>query len=673
MVIRTAWLVSETGRNFVKTILAAARQKAAAGEPLLVVDDQTGSPTYAGHLAAAVDEALRLGVGPGLYHMAGAATARGARSRARSSLSPASTSRSSPSPRTAGPAGAPAAPSRRWRPSAPSRACRTGPTASPRRSTGSSRWGRLAPVHGRGGPRAHRRHRRGRVHRLRLRPPPAARARRRRGRQPRQAHLRRQPRQPARRRGRPALHASCAATSATPASVRSALAGADAVVNFAAETHVDRSISDPEAFIRTDVLGTHTLLEAVRELGVGRFLQVSTDEVYGSIDEGSFTEDRPVDPRAPTRPARPGGDLQVLAYHRTYGAPVVITRGSNNYGPYQYPEKLIPLFVTNALEDQPLPLYGDGLNVRDWLHVEDHCAAIELVLREGEPGQVYNIGGGNEVANIDLTGASSPSSGKDEGLDHAGRRPSRPRPPLLGRLRQTACPRLAPRASPSTRASPRRSPGTATTAPGGSASSPASGAPTTSASTRGSSRASLFAACRSPRPPSGCSTPACPTGTRGYSQVICALVRRVQPCENARGKRPAATAGWCRGCRSRRSRQQLVGAHEPARVCLPCVDLEVALGRRRRGLAEHAGPAPDKPPVLVVVEPELGVVDHDVVGIGERDAVRVRVVDDDAPRRGDGERVFGVGRHPDAEVLEARARRLEGHVERRRPRPASRS
>jgi dTDP-glucose 4,6-dehydratase len=198
--------------------------------------------------------------------------------------------------------------------------------------------------------------------------------------------------------------------------VRSALAGADAVVNFAAETHVDRSISDPQDFIRTDVLGTHTLLEAVRELGVGRYLQVSTDEVYGSIDEGAFTEDSDLDPSSPYSASKAGADLLVLAYHRTFGTPVLITRSSNNYGAFQYPEKIVPLFISNALDDQPLPVYGDGRNVRDWLYVEDNCAAIDLVLREGEPGNVYNVGGGNEVENLDLTRRILGLLGKDAGL-----------------------------------------------------------------------------------------------------------------------------------------------------------------------------------------------------------------------------------------------------------------
>jgi dTDP-glucose 4,6-dehydratase len=185
--------------------------------------------------------------------------------------------------------------------------------------------------------------------------------------------------------------------------VMQAAAGVDAIVNFAAETHVDRSIADPEAFLRTDIMGTHTLLEAMRELGIDRLVQVSTDEVYGSIEAGSCAEDYPLAPSSPYSASKAGGDLQVLAYHHTYGLPVMITRGSNTYGPYQYPEKLIPLFVTNALEGEKLPLYGDGLNVRDWLHVDDHCAGIQFVLKNGEPGQIYNVGGGNERNNLEIT------------------------------------------------------------------------------------------------------------------------------------------------------------------------------------------------------------------------------------------------------------------------------
>lgn len=185
--------------------------------------------------------------------------------------------------------------------------------------------------------------------------------------------------------------------------VRDACRGVDAVVNFAAETHVDRSIASPDDFIRTDVIGTQTLLEVARDLGVERFVQVSTDEVYGSIDEGSFTEESPLDPSSPYSASKAGGDLLAIAYHRTFGVPVMITRGSNTYGPYQYPEKLIPLFVTNAIEGLKLPLYGDGLNIRDWLHVEDHSDGIETVLDHGQPGEVYNIAGDNERTNREVT------------------------------------------------------------------------------------------------------------------------------------------------------------------------------------------------------------------------------------------------------------------------------
>jgi len=185
--------------------------------------------------------------------------------------------------------------------------------------------------------------------------------------------------------------------------VRAALRGADAVVNFAAETHVDRSISGPQDFIATDVLGTHTLLEAVRELGIARYLQISTDEVYGSTETGSFTEESDLAPSSPYSASKAGADLLVLAYHRTFATPVVITRSSNNYGPWQYPEKIVPLFITNAIDEQALPMYGDGLNVRDWLFVDDNCAGIDAALREGALGEVYNIGGGNEVDNLTLT------------------------------------------------------------------------------------------------------------------------------------------------------------------------------------------------------------------------------------------------------------------------------
>jgi dTDP-glucose 4,6-dehydratase len=177
----------------------------------------------------------------------------------------------------------------------------------------------------------------------------------------------------------------------------------DAVVNFAAETHVDRSILSAGSFVQTDVYGTYVLLEAVKKFRVGRYIHISTDEVYGSIDKGSFKEDHHLRPNSPYAASKAGGDLLVRAYHQTYGLPVVITRSSNNYGPYHYPEKVIPLFITNALEGKRLPLYGDGKNVRDWLFVEDNCAAIDLVVRQGRPGEIYNIAGESEKQNIEIT------------------------------------------------------------------------------------------------------------------------------------------------------------------------------------------------------------------------------------------------------------------------------
>lgn len=187
-------------------------------------------------------------------------------------------------------------------------------------------------------------------------------------------------------------------------SVRDALCdGVDAIVNFAAETHVDRSILDPEAFLRTDILGTHVLLEAVRRHSIARYLQVSTDEVYGDVNQSESLETDPLRPRSPYSASKAGADLQVLAYMATFASPVVITRGSNTYGPFQHPEKLIPLFVTNLIDDQPVPLYGDGLQIRDWLHVEDHARGILHALEWGETGNVYNLGGGNSRTNREIT------------------------------------------------------------------------------------------------------------------------------------------------------------------------------------------------------------------------------------------------------------------------------
>jgi dTDP-glucose 4,6-dehydratase len=198
--------------------------------------------------------------------------------------------------------------------------------------------------------------------------------------------------------------------------VRDTLRGVDAVVNFAAESHVDRSLMEADAFLKADVFGVFTLLEAVRELRIPRLLHVSTDEVYGSVATGSSTENDPLRPSNPYSASKAGGDLLALAYWHTHRVPVVITRSSNNFGPYQYPEKVIPLFVTNALDDRPLPLYGDGRNVRDWLYVIDNCVAIDLVLRKGGDGEVYNIGGGHEVENVALTREILRLTGKPETL-----------------------------------------------------------------------------------------------------------------------------------------------------------------------------------------------------------------------------------------------------------------
>ena len=198
--------------------------------------------------------------------------------------------------------------------------------------------------------------------------------------------------------------------------VRDVAHGVDAIVNLAASTHVDRSLMEPDEFLKTDVFGVFTLLEAVKDLRIPRFIHISTDEVYGSVERGASRESDPLRPTNPYSASKAGGDLLALAYWHTHRVPVLITRSSNNFGPCQYPEKVIPLFITNALEDRPLPLYGDGRNVRDWLYVLDNCAAIDLVLRKGREGEVYNIGGGHEVENIVLTRQILHLLGKPETL-----------------------------------------------------------------------------------------------------------------------------------------------------------------------------------------------------------------------------------------------------------------
>lgn len=202
-----------------------------------------------------------------------------------------------------------------------------------------------------------------------------------------------------------------------PDGVKEVMAGADVVINFAAESHVDRSIAGCGEFIRTNVQGVQVLLDAARKAGVRRFLQVSTDEVYGSLGPtGKFTEESPRRPNSPYSASKAAADMLVLAYYHTYGMPNLVTCCSNNYGPYQYPEKLIPLFITNLMEGRKVPLYGDGLNVRDWIHVSDHCRAIRTVVRQGRPGEVYNIGGHNERSNIEITRMLLALLGCDESM-----------------------------------------------------------------------------------------------------------------------------------------------------------------------------------------------------------------------------------------------------------------
>ena len=194
----------------------------------------------------------------------------------------------------------------------------------------------------------------------------------------------------------------------------------DVVVNFAAESHVDRSIEDPGVFLQTNIMGTATLMDACRIYGIRRYHQVSTDEVYGDLPldrpDLFFTEETPIHTSSPYSSSKASADLLALAYHRTYGLPVTISRCSNNYGPYHFPEKLIPLMIANALNDKPLPVYGQGLNVRDWLYVEDHCRAVDLIIREGKDGEVYNVGGHNEMRNIDIVKLICRELGKSESL-----------------------------------------------------------------------------------------------------------------------------------------------------------------------------------------------------------------------------------------------------------------
>ena len=196
--------------------------------------------------------------------------------------------------------------------------------------------------------------------------------------------------------------------------VAAAMRGCDQVVHFAAESHVDRSISGPDAFVHTNCDGTNVMCDVARQLEVDRFLHVSTDEVYGSVEDGSSVETDALDPRSPYSASKAGSDLIALSYHTTYDLPIIVTRASNNYGPFQFPEKVIPLFTTNLLDGGTVPLYGDGMNIRDWLFVADHCSGVDVVLRNAEPGQIYNIGGGNEITNRELTDRLIELCGRDE-------------------------------------------------------------------------------------------------------------------------------------------------------------------------------------------------------------------------------------------------------------------
>ncbi|HEY1740811.1 MAG TPA: dTDP-glucose 4,6-dehydratase [Acidimicrobiia bacterium] len=199
-----------------------------------------------------------------------------------------------------------------------------------------------------------------------------------------------------------------------PGTLESAMRGHDAVVHFAAESHVDRSIAGPDDFINTNCFGTNIVMDTARRLEMGRVLHIGTDEVYGSVEVGSSKETDPLEPRSPYSASKAGSDLIALSYHHTYGLPVVVTRCTNNFGPYQYPEKAIPLFTTNLLDEAKIPLYGDGMNERDWIYVDDHCAGVHLVLEQGNAGEIYNIGAGNETPNRVLVDKLLGLLGKDE-------------------------------------------------------------------------------------------------------------------------------------------------------------------------------------------------------------------------------------------------------------------
>lgn len=251
------------------------------------------------------------------------------------------------------------------------------------------------------------------------------------------------------------------------AAVDALMARADVVVHFAAESHVDRSIDGAAGFVHTNVVGTQVLLDAAVRHDVDKFVHVSTDEVYGTIPEGSWPEDHPLEPNSPYSASKASSDLLVRSFHRTHGLPACITRCSNNYGPYQFPEKVMPLFITNLMRGGTVPLYGDGLNVRDWLHVDDHCRGIQLVVDGGRPGEVYNIGGGRNSPTVNSPNGSSRRSGPAGNASVRSRTARGTTAATRSTSRRSRPNSATPLSTPSTRVWPRRSSGTATTRPGG--------------------------------------------------------------------------------------------------------------------------------------------------------------------------------------------------------------